>query len=138
MYGIQAFSEKISKMEFENIMGFMNGFIGHITFESATDETGYGIEAKSGLKALLEIVSGLKNEKCVNSIQTAARRNKDRARVESLRNVPLGNFTFSKKKLIKSHKVVVLESNSAKKLPPNNSPAERYRILGSSAERLKQ
>ena len=31
-----------------------------------------------------------------------------------------------------------LESSSAKKRPHNNSPAEMYRILGSSAERLKQ
>ena len=31
-----------------------------------------------------------------------------------------------------------LESSSAKKQQANNSPAEMYRILGSSAERLKQ
>ena len=104
MYGIQAFSEKISKMEFENIMGFMNGFIGHITFESGADDADYGIETISGLKALLEIVLGLENEKCATSYQIAARKNEDWAKAEALRNASLGNLTFSNKKLIKSHK----------------------------------
>jgi hypothetical protein len=40
--------------------------------------------------------------------------------------------------LIKSYKVVEMESSSAKKQTANNSPAEMYGILGPSAERLKQ
>ena len=92
----------------------------------------------AGLEDLLEIVSGLENEKCVTTSQTAARKCEDRARAEALGNASLGNLTAADKELIKSYKVVELESSSAKKQPANNSPAEMYRILGSSAERLKQ
>ena len=70
--------------------------------------------------------------------QTPARKNEDRARAEAFRNVSLENVTPTNKKLIKSHKVVELESNSNKKRLANNSPAEMCRILGSSAERLQQ
>ena len=61
-----------------------------------------------------------------------------RAKAEALRNASLGKLTTADKELIKSFKVVELESSSAKKRPPNNSPAEMYRILGSSAKRLQQ
>jgi hypothetical protein len=74
----------------------------------------------------------------VTTSQTAARKCEDRARAEALRNAPIGNLTGADKELIKSNKVVELESNIAKKQPANNSPAEMYRILGLSAERLKQ
>ena len=70
--------------------------------------------------------------------QTAARKCEDQARAEALRNASLGDLTAADKELIKSNKVVELESISAKKQPANNSPAEMHRILGSSAERLKQ
>ena len=92
----------------------------------------------AGLEDLLGIVSGLKNEKCVTTSQTAARKCEDRARAEALRNASLGNLTAADNQLIKSCKAVELESSSAKKQPANNSPAEMYRILGSSEERLKQ
>ena len=55
-----------------------------------------------------------------------------------LRNASLDNLTVADKELIKNNQVVELESSSAKKQLANNSPAEMYRILGSSAERLKQ
>jgi hypothetical protein len=80
----------------------------------------------------------LENEKCVTTYQTAARKCEDRARAEAIRNACLGNLTAADKELIKKNKVVELESRGAKKQPANNSPAEKYRILGSSAERLKQ
>ena len=92
----------------------------------------------AGLEDLLEIVSGLENEKCVTTSQTAAQKCEDRARAEALGNASLGNLTAADKELIKSYEVVELESSSAKKQPANNSPAEMYRILGSSAERLQQ
>ena len=40
--------------------------------------------------------------------------------------------------MTKSHNVVKLESNSAKKRPANNSTAEMCRILGPAVERLQQ
>ena len=92
----------------------------------------------AGLEDLLEIVSGLENEKCVSTSQTAARKCEDRARAEALGNASLGNLTVVGKELIKKNKVVELESSSARKQPANNSPAEMYRILRSSAERLQQ
>ena len=67
-----------------------------------------------------------------------ARKCEDQARAEALRNASLGSLTAADNQLIKSYKVVDLESSSAKKQPANNSPAELYRILGSSTERLKQ
>ena len=69
----------------------------------------------AGLEDLFEIVSGLENEKCVSSFQTVARKHKERARAEALRNTSLGNLTPANKELIMSHKVVKLESSSAKK-----------------------
>ena len=116
----------------------MKGCINHVPFESGTDDSEEGTELVGGLEDLLEIVSGLENEKCVTTSQTAARKCEDRARAEALRNASLGNLTAADNQLIKSYKVVDLESSSAKKQPANNSPAELYRILGSSTERLKQ
>ena len=75
---------------------------------------------------------------CLHTSQTAARKCEDRARAEALRNASLGNLTVADKELIKKNKVVELESNSVMKKSANNSPAEMYRTLGSSAERLKQ
>ena len=92
----------------------------------------------AGLEDLLEIVSGVENEKCVTTSQTAARKCEDWARAEALGNASLGNLTAADKELIKSNKVVELESSSAKNQQANNTPAEMYRILGSSAQRLKQ
>ena len=43
-------------------MDLMNGFIGHVPFESGTDDAYCGIELVAGLKDLFEIVSGLENE----------------------------------------------------------------------------
>ena len=53
----------------------------------------------------------------------------DRAREEALRNTLLGYLTPSNKELIKSHKVMELEYNNAKKRPDNHSPTEMYRIF---------
>ena len=88
----------------------------------------------AGLEDLLEIVSGLENEKCVTTSQTAARKCENRARAEALRNASLGSLTAADNQLIESYRVVELESSSKKKQPANNSLAEMYRILGSSAE----
>jgi hypothetical protein len=92
----------------------------------------------AGLEDLLEIVSRLQDETCVTTSQTAARKCEDQARAEAFRNASLGNLTAADKELIKSCKVVELESSNAKKQQANNSPAEMYRILGYSTERLKQ
>ena len=138
VYGVQGINQKAAKKQFEELMAYMKGFIGHIPFESQTEYAEGCTELVAGLEDLFEIVSGLENEKCVTSSQTAARKNEDRAKAEALRNASLGKLTTADKELIKSYKVVELESSSAKKRPPNNSPAEMYRILGSSAERLKQ
>ena len=67
-----------------------------------------------------------------------ARKCEDQARAEALRNASLGSLTAADNQLIKSYKVVELESSIAKEQPANNSPAEMYRILQSSAERLQQ
>ena len=69
----------------------------------------------AGLEDLLETVSGLENEKCVTTSQTAARKCEDQARAEALRNASLGSLTAADKELNKSNKVVELESSSAKK-----------------------
>ena len=74
MYGIQAFSEKIFKKEFEKLMDFMNGFVGHIPFESGTDDADCGIETMTDFKGLLDIVSRLENETCVTSSLTTAKK----------------------------------------------------------------
>ena len=138
VYGVHGIGEKAAKKRFEELMAFMKGCINHVPFESGTDDAAEGTELVAGLEDLLEIVSGLENEKCVTTSQTAARKCEDRARAEALRNASLGNLTVADKELIKKNKVVELESSSAKKQLANNSPAEMYRILGSSAERLKQ
>ena len=44
------------------------------------------------LEALLQIVSGLQNEKCVTSSQTTTQENKGRTRAEALRNISLANL----------------------------------------------
>jgi aminopeptidase N len=67
----------------------------------------------AGLEDLLEIVSGLENEKCVTTSQTAARKSEDQAGVEALRNACLGNLIAADKEFIKSYKAVNLESSSA-------------------------
>ena len=138
VYGIQGIGDKATKKRFEELIVFMKGFIGHVPFESGTDDAEGGTELVADLEDLFEIVSGLENEMSVTSSQTAARKNEDRAKAEALRNASLGNLTPANKELVKSHKLVKLESNSAKKRPANNSPAEMYKILGSSAERIKQ
>ena len=69
----------------------------------------------AGLEDQFEIVSGVENEKCVTTSQTAARKCEDRARAEALRNASLGSLTAADKELNKSNKVVELESSSAKK-----------------------
>jgi hypothetical protein len=138
VYGVHGIGKKAAKKLFEELMVFMKGCINHVPFESETDYAEEGSVLVAGLEDLLEIVSGLKNEKCVTTSQTAARRYEDRARIEALRNACLGNLTAADKELIKSYEVVEFESSSAKKQPANNSPAEMYRILGSSAKRLKQ
>ena len=136
--GVHGIGKKAAKKKFEELMVFMKGCINHVPFESGTDDAEEGTELVAGLEDLLEIVSGLENEKCVTTSQTAARKCEDRTRAEALRNASLGNHTATDKELIKSYKAVELESSIAKKQPYNNSPAEMYRILGSSAERLKQ
>ena len=62
----------------------MKGFIGHIPFESGTDDAGSGSDLVAGLEDLFEIVSGLENEKCVTSSQTAARKNEDSCVVQKV------------------------------------------------------
>ena len=98
-------------------MAFMKGCNNHVPFESGTDGAEEGTELVAGLDDLLEIVSGLENEKCVTTSQTAARKCEDRARAEALRNTSLGNLTVADKELIKNNQVVELESSSAKKQP---------------------
>ena len=63
-------------------MVFMRRLIGHIPFESGTDDAGSGTDLVAGLEDLFEIVSGLENEKCVTSSQTAARKNEDSCKKE--------------------------------------------------------
>ena len=75
----------------------MKGFIGHIPFQSGTEEAEAGTELVAGLKDLLEIVSVLEKEECVTSSQTAARKNEDKARAEALGNSSPGYFTPANK-----------------------------------------
>ena len=114
VYGIQGIGDKAAKKQFEDLMVFMKGFICHVPFESGTDDADGGTKLVAGLEDLFEIVSGLENEKSVTSSQTAARKNEYRARAEKLRNTSLGNLTPANNELIKSYKVVELESSSAK------------------------
>ena len=79
----------------------MKGCTNHVPFESGTDDAEEGTELVAGLENLLEIVSGLENEKCVTTSQTAARTFEGRARAEVLRNASLGNLTVADKELIK-------------------------------------
>ena len=73
VYGIQRIGEKAAKTRFEELMVFTKGFIGHIPFESGTDDAEGGTELVAGLEDLFEVVSGLENEMCATSSQTAAR-----------------------------------------------------------------
>ena len=95
-------------------------------------------ELVTGLRDLLEILSGLENERCVALFKTAARKNEDQVNAVALRIASLENLTPTNKEVIKSQQVVELESSSAKKRKGNISPAEMYIILGTSAERLEQ
>ena len=104
-----------AKKQFEELMVFAMGFIGHVPFESGTDDAEGGTELVAGLEDLSEIVSGLEKEKSVTCSQTAARKNEDWAKAEALKNASLGKLTTADKELIKSCKVVKLESSSAKK-----------------------
>ena len=76
LYGIQGIGEKATKNKFEELMVCMKGFIGHIPFESGTDDTGSCTELVAGLEDdLFEIVSWLENEKSATSFQNTARKN---------------------------------------------------------------
>ena len=138
VYGVEGIGKKAAKMQFDELMVFTKGLIGHILFESGTDDAEGGTELVAGLEDLFEIISGLENEMSVSSSHTAARKSEDRAKAEALKNASLGKLTIADKEMIKSYKVVEIESSSANKRPANNSPAEMYRILGFSAERIKQ
>ena len=70
VYGVQGIGEKAARKQFEELMVFMKGFVGHIPFESGTDDAEGGTEQVAGLEDQFEIVSGLKNEKRVSSFQT--------------------------------------------------------------------
>jgi hypothetical protein len=50
----------------------------------------------------------------VTTSQAAARKSEDWARAKALKNASLGTLTAADNKLIKSYKVVELESSSAK------------------------
>ena len=138
MYGVHGIGEKAAKKQFEELMVFMKGCINHVPFESGTDDAEEGTELMAGLEDLLDIFSGLENEKSVTTSLTAARKCEDQARAEALRNASLGDLTAADKELIKSCKVVELESSIAKMQLANNSPAGMYRILQPSAEGLQQ
>ena len=63
VYGAQGIGEKAATKLFEELMASTKGFIGHVPFESGTDDAEGGTELVSGLEDLFEIVSGLENEK---------------------------------------------------------------------------
>ena len=102
VYGVEGIGEKAAKMQFDELMVFTKGFIGHILFETGTDDAEGGTELVAGLKDLFEIISGLENEMSVSSSHTAARKSEDRAKAEALRNASLGNLTPANKELSKS------------------------------------
>ena len=103
------------------LMALMKGCINHVPFDSGTDDAEEDPEElMADLEDLLEIVSGLENEKCVTTSQTTARMSKGKARAEALGNASLRNLSAADKELIKSYKVVELESSSAKKQLTNN------------------
>ena len=131
VYGVHGIGEKAGKKRFEELMVFMKGCMKHAQFESGTDDAEEGTELVAGLEDLLEIVSGVENEKCVTTFQTAARKCEDRARAEALRNPSLGNLTAADKDLIKSNKVVELESSSAKKQQVNKPTIHQLKCIGS-------
>ena len=79
VYGVHGIGEKTVKKQFEELMVFMKGYNNHVPFESGTDDAEEGTELVAGLEDLLEIVSGVENEKCVITSQTAARKCEDRA-----------------------------------------------------------
>ena len=138
LYVAQGICEKVAKYQSKELKVFSKGYIYHIPFKRGTQVSEEGAEPKEISEDIPKIVARLENEKSVTSSQTAARKNEDRAKAEALRNASLGKLTTADKELIKSYNVVELEPSSAKKRPPNNSSAEMYRILGSSAERPKQ
>ena len=72
VYGVEGIGEKAAKIQFEELMVLTKGFIGHVLFESGTDDAGGCTKLVAGLEDHLAIVSGLENEKCVTSSQTAA------------------------------------------------------------------
>ena len=82
VYGVQGIGKKAAKKQSMELMVLMKRFIGHIPLESGTDTVEGGTELVAGLEDLLEIVSGLENEKCVTSSQTAARKNEDSCKKE--------------------------------------------------------
>ena len=131
VYGVHGIGEKAAKKQFEELMVFMKGCMNHVPFESGTEDAEEGTELVPGLADLLEIVSGVGNEKCVTTSQTAARKCEDRARAEALRNASLGNLTAADKELIKSNKVVELESSSAKKQQANKPTIHQLKCIGS-------
>ena len=67
VYGVHGIGEKVAKKQFEELMVFMKGCINHVPFESGTDDAENGPELMADLGDLLEIVSGLENEKCVTT-----------------------------------------------------------------------
>ena len=76
VYGVQGINQKAAKKQFEELMAYMKGFIGHIPFESQTEYAEGCTELVAGLEDdLFEIVSWLENEKSATSFQNAARKN---------------------------------------------------------------
>jgi hypothetical protein len=121
VYGVHGIGEKAAKKQFEVLIALMKGCINHVPFDIGTDDAEEDSEElMAGLEDLLEIVSGLENEKCVTTSQTAVRMSKDKARAEVLGNASLRNLSAADEELIKSYKVVELESSSAKKQIANN------------------
>ena len=137
VFGVQGIGEKAAKKRFEELMVFVKGNVDHVLFESGRNDADDCNELLVGLKDLLEIVSGLENDRSVTSSQTEAKKNEDRARAEALRNASLGNLTAADKQLITSLRVDKVEPSSAKKQPPNNSLSEILCILGNTSDHLK-
>jgi hypothetical protein len=77
VYGVHGIGKKAAKKKLEELMVFIKGYINHVPFESGTDDAEEGTELVAGIEDLLEIVSGLENEKCVITSQTAARKCED-------------------------------------------------------------
>ena len=69
----------------------MKGCVNHVPFESGTADA-KDTELMAGLEDLLEIVSGLENERCVTTSQTAARKCEDRQEQKPLDMLHLGTL----------------------------------------------